>query len=132
MHALSDAARLEILRQLIAKEDGECCCGEFCGDLAKATVSHHMRMLREAGLIQHRVGGTKSIAFLLLGAGAGGAVLTKDIKPTTNTLMNTDPMTRRPTFKCKQIGIVGLGQACIVLHRSLWAVSSKCAAYVYI
>lgn len=64
MHALSDEARLEILRQLISKEDGECCCGEFCGDLAKATVSHHMRVLREAGLIQHRVEGTKSITFL--------------------------------------------------------------------
>jgi len=64
MHALSDEARVEIVRQLIAKEDGECCCGDFCGDLAKATVSHHMRVLREAGLIQHRVEGTKSITFL--------------------------------------------------------------------
>ncbi len=64
MHALSDEARLEILRQLIAKPNGECSCGEFCGELAKATVSHHMRVLREAGLIQHRVEGTKSITFL--------------------------------------------------------------------
>ena len=64
MHALSDEARLGILRQLIAKKNGECCCGEFCGDLAKATVSHHMRVLREAGLIQHRVEGTKSVTFL--------------------------------------------------------------------
>lgn len=64
MHALSDEARLEILSQLIMKSDGECCCGEFCGELAKATVSHHMRVLREAGLIQHRVEGTKSITFL--------------------------------------------------------------------
>ncbi len=64
MHALSDEARLEIVRQLIAKHDGECACGEFCGDLAKATVSHHMRVLREAGLIKHRVEGTKSITFL--------------------------------------------------------------------
>ena len=64
MHALSDEARLDILRQLMEKKNGECTCGEFRGDLAKATVSHHMRVLREAGLIEHRVEGTKSITFL--------------------------------------------------------------------
>jgi DNA-binding transcriptional ArsR family regulator len=56
LHALSDPARLEIVRGLAA--DGERQCGSFDLGLTKATRSHHFKVLREAGLTHTRVVGT--------------------------------------------------------------------------
>jgi DNA-binding transcriptional ArsR family regulator len=56
LHALSDPARLEIVRGLAA--DGERQCGSFDLGLTKATRSHHFKVLREAGLTNTRVVGT--------------------------------------------------------------------------
>ena len=56
LHALSDPARLEIVRGLAA--DGERQCGSFDLGLTKATRSHHFKVLREAGLTNTRVAGT--------------------------------------------------------------------------
>jgi len=56
LHALSDPARLEIVRGLAA--DGERQCGTFDLGLTKATRSHHFKVLREAGLTHTRVVGT--------------------------------------------------------------------------
>ena len=49
--ALADETRLAILRQL--REQGEVCACDFqaCCELAQPTVSHHLRVLREAGLV---------------------------------------------------------------------------------
>jgi len=49
--ALADETRLAILRQL--RERGEVCACDFlaCCSLAQPTVSHHLRVLREAGLV---------------------------------------------------------------------------------
>jgi ArsR family transcriptional regulator, arsenate/arsenite/antimonite-responsive transcriptional repressor len=49
--ALSDETRLAILRQL--REQGEVCACDFmaCCALAQPTVSHHLKVLREAGLV---------------------------------------------------------------------------------
>ena len=49
--ALSDETRLAIVRQLA--EQGEVCACNFavCGDLAQPTVSHHLKVLRDAGLV---------------------------------------------------------------------------------
>ncbi|MBI2912094.1 MAG: helix-turn-helix transcriptional regulator, partial [Chloroflexi bacterium] len=49
--ALADETRLSIIRQLT--ERGEVCACDFlaCCDLAQPTVSHHLRVLREAGLV---------------------------------------------------------------------------------
>jgi DNA-binding transcriptional ArsR family regulator len=50
MHALSDPVRLEIVARL-ADSDGENCGGIGSGiDVHKSTMSHHYRVLREAGL----------------------------------------------------------------------------------
>jgi DNA-binding transcriptional ArsR family regulator len=57
LHALSDPVRLSIVRKLALK--GEQCCGSCGGDKAKATLSHHFKVLREAGLIRVRVEGTQ-------------------------------------------------------------------------
>jgi DNA-binding transcriptional ArsR family regulator len=65
LHALSDPARLEIVRRL---HDGdEWSCGRFDIDLSKATLSHHFRVLREAGLIKTRVEGRKRLLSLRRG-----------------------------------------------------------------
>ena len=56
LHALSDPARLEIVRALAA--DGERQCGSFDLGLTKATRSHHFKVLRESGLTYTRVEGT--------------------------------------------------------------------------
>ena len=50
--ALGDETRLAILRQL--QEQGEVCACNFlaCCELAQPTVSHHLKVLREAGLVK--------------------------------------------------------------------------------
>jgi DNA-binding transcriptional ArsR family regulator len=59
MHALSDPTRLEMVRRLAADTSPRP-CGTFGFDLAKSTMTHHFRILREAGVIeQHREGTSK-------------------------------------------------------------------------
>lgn len=50
--ALADETRLAILRQL--REQGEVCACDFlaCCRLAQPTVSHHLQILRRAGLVK--------------------------------------------------------------------------------
>jgi DNA-binding transcriptional ArsR family regulator len=51
--ALSDPMRLKILRKLLEGRDGCLSCSDAapCPDMAKSTLSHHFRILRDAGLI---------------------------------------------------------------------------------
>ena len=51
--ALADPMRLRILQSLL-KEEGcmSCCQAAPTADMAKSTLSHHFRILREAGLIR--------------------------------------------------------------------------------
>jgi DNA-binding transcriptional ArsR family regulator len=58
LHALSDPARLAIVRHLAG--DGECHCGHFSLAISKATLSHHLRVLREAGVVFRRPDGRKA------------------------------------------------------------------------
>lgn len=57
--ALAHPARVAILRRLLAH--GECVCGEIVSGLplAQATVSQHLKVLKEAGLIQGEVDGPR-------------------------------------------------------------------------
>ncbi|MAX27668.1 MAG: transcriptional regulator [Phycisphaeraceae bacterium] len=55
LHALSDAVRLEIVCKLDA--EGECTCATLDGGRPKSTMSHHFKVLREAGLVQTRLDG---------------------------------------------------------------------------
>jgi len=48
-HALSDTIRLDIVRHLARVEYAT--CGELDGGRPKSTVSHHFKVLREAGLV---------------------------------------------------------------------------------
>ena len=60
LKALAHPARLEILRLLAGR--GRCVCGEVVEvmPLAQATVSQHLKILKEAGLIQGRIDGRNS------------------------------------------------------------------------
>ena len=59
LYALSDPIRLRIVRELAA--NGERACGTFGLPLAKATVSHHFKVLRETGVIRMRREGTQTL-----------------------------------------------------------------------
>ena len=52
--ALADPARLQILSLLAAAPSGEVCVCEFVEPLGKSqpTVSHHLKVLGEAGLVE--------------------------------------------------------------------------------
>jgi DNA-binding transcriptional ArsR family regulator len=56
MAALSDPVRLTIVRELAAR--GEAACGTMELGVTKATRSHHLKVLREAGLTHTRLDGT--------------------------------------------------------------------------
>lgn len=55
--AVGHPARVAILRRLAA--DGTCVCGEIVDELplAQATVSQHLKVLKDAGLVQGEVNG---------------------------------------------------------------------------
>ena len=60
LRALAHPARLEILRVLADR--GRCVCGEVVEvmPLAQATVSQHLKILKEAGLVRGRIDGRSS------------------------------------------------------------------------
>ena len=55
--AIAHPARVQIVRLLIGRE--ACVCGEIvdCLPLAQSTVSQHLKILKESGLIQGEVDG---------------------------------------------------------------------------
>lgn len=59
LYALSDSIRLDIVRHLARVEAAT--CGELDGGRPKSTVSHHFKVLREAGLVFTKNNGTNHI-----------------------------------------------------------------------
>jgi DNA-binding transcriptional ArsR family regulator len=57
LHALSDPTRMTIVQTLRA--DPERACGTFPVDVAPSTLTHHFRVLREAGVIRQREDGNR-------------------------------------------------------------------------
>lgn len=59
-HALADPARLRLLSLIAAQPDGEVCACELVEPLGKSqpTVSHHLKVLYEAGLVGREKRGT--------------------------------------------------------------------------
>ncbi|GHB45039.1 hypothetical protein GCM10010347_13130 [Streptomyces cirratus] len=55
--ALGHPARLEIVRKLASR--GEAFCGEVVPDLPRSSVTHHLRTLRESGVICQRPEGRR-------------------------------------------------------------------------
>jgi DNA-binding transcriptional ArsR family regulator len=54
--ALSDPVRLSIVSALA--DGAECGWGEFDVGVGASTLSHHIKVLREAGVVNHRKDGT--------------------------------------------------------------------------
>lgn len=70
MKALADRQRLRIVNMLLRAEGkGVCVCEfePFLG-LSQGTVSHHLRVLTEAGLVEREARGTRSYFSLVDGA----------------------------------------------------------------
>ncbi|HEV3230039.1 MAG TPA: helix-turn-helix transcriptional regulator [Solirubrobacteraceae bacterium] len=61
LHALSDPHRLHIVKKLAEHGAEPCSCGGFGIDLTKSTLTHHFRVLREAGVITQRPAGTSKL-----------------------------------------------------------------------
>ena len=57
LHALSDPQRLRIV-QTLAEDPAPRPCGTFDLEVSKSTLTHHFRVLREAGVIEQRSDGT--------------------------------------------------------------------------
>lgn len=61
LHALSDPTRLEVVRRLAQEERA---CGTFELSITKSTLSHHFKLLREAGLTHTRMEGVRRVVSL--------------------------------------------------------------------
>jgi DNA-binding transcriptional ArsR family regulator len=61
--ALSDPMRLRILKKLLERRDGSLSCSGAapCAEMAKSTLSHHFRVLRDAGLIRTTKRGVENL-----------------------------------------------------------------------
>lgn len=57
--ALGDPVRFAAVKELLDAEGEEKVCGTFNYTVTKATFSHHLQILREAGIIWTRVEGTR-------------------------------------------------------------------------
>jgi DNA-binding transcriptional ArsR family regulator len=62
LHALSDPVRLEIVRVLAGRD--EVPCSSLNSAVSKSTMSHHFKVLREAGVTNTRANGTKRLVSL--------------------------------------------------------------------
>ncbi len=61
--ALADPMRLAILKKLLEERHGSMSCSRAmpCPDMAKSTLSHHFRILRDAGLIRTTKRGVENL-----------------------------------------------------------------------
>ncbi|MEU6862263.1 helix-turn-helix domain-containing protein [Streptomyces sp. NPDC046876] len=62
LHALSDPIRRDIARTM--HRDGPCICGQLSYPIAKSTLSHHLKVLRESGLMRTEIRGTSRVISL--------------------------------------------------------------------
>ncbi len=82
--ALADPVRLAIVRQIVACDDSVCACDFVeCCTVSQPTISHHLKVLREAGVVTSERQGTNIVYSLApdfeqrwaaIGAGLRGLV----------------------------------------------------------
>ena len=59
LQAMADPVRLAIVRELVACAESVCACDfTACCSVSQPTVSHHLRVLREAGVVRTERRGT--------------------------------------------------------------------------
>jgi DNA-binding transcriptional ArsR family regulator len=63
LQALADPVRLAVVRDLAESTEPRP-CGSLVQMVTKSTLSHHLRVLREAGVILMRVDGTRKLTSL--------------------------------------------------------------------
>lgn len=63
LQALADPVRLAVVRDLAESAEPRP-CGSLVSSVTKSTLSHHLKILREAGIIQMRVEGTRKLTSL--------------------------------------------------------------------
>ena len=63
LQALADPVRLAVVRDLAESTEPRP-CGSLVQTVTKSTLSHHLRILREAGIISMRVDGTRKLTSL--------------------------------------------------------------------
>ena len=61
LQALADPVRLSIVRQLVARADVCACDFAECCTVSQPTISHHLRVLREAGVVTSERRGTNIV-----------------------------------------------------------------------
>lgn len=96
MRALGHPVRLNILRILATQQQGQCCCADVTESLplAQSTVSQHIKVLLDAGLIVRQPRGTRNCYIVqhdrlqALGAAYSGLLL--GLTPTGRAL-ETEP-----------------------------------------
>jgi DNA-binding transcriptional ArsR family regulator len=64
LQAMADPSRLHMLQRLVDGDWHSCGLGTWGLDLQKSTVSHHLRTMREAGLLEFRMRGRNKDARL--------------------------------------------------------------------
>ena len=62
LQALADPVRLSIIRQIASCGEGVCAC-DFtdCCDVSQPTISHHLKVLRDAGVLVSERRGTNIV-----------------------------------------------------------------------
>jgi DNA-binding transcriptional ArsR family regulator len=58
LQALGDPVRLQIVR-ILDRADGAMACNEIPISVSKSTGSHHLKVLREAGVVKAQIDGTR-------------------------------------------------------------------------
>jgi DNA-binding transcriptional ArsR family regulator len=84
LQALADPVRLSIVQQLVAQAEAVCACDFVeCCTVSQPTISHHLKVLRDAGVVTSERRGTNIVYSLApdlgsrwasIGAGIQGLV----------------------------------------------------------
>jgi DNA-binding transcriptional ArsR family regulator len=93
--ALADPTRLAIVRQLAAENETCACDFTACCDVAQPTVSHHLRVLREAGAVTSERRGTWIYYRLAPGLAERVAGIARELVP-SGLIPAADLVARRP------------------------------------
>lgn len=59
LHALSDPNRLKIVKSIASRGEEVCTYYSYEFNISKSTVSHHIKTLRESGIIRVRIEGSQ-------------------------------------------------------------------------
>ncbi len=81
LHALADPTRLAIVRQLAGEPEVCACNFTDCCDVSQPTVSHHLKVLREAGVVSSERRGTWIYYRLAPDAAERLAAIARDLVP---------------------------------------------------